>query len=1306
MPISSPPLTYTLDPVGTSGIAVGPQIIIVDDDLNVLPSNMDGNILVRGPPCFHGYEGDDASNDASFCTVNGLSHWFRTGDCGRLDAQGYLFITGRSKEIINRGGETISPFEIEEAVMQCEGVQAALAFSVPHDILQETVGVVIVMKPSSNVNTSAEKVSRIDLITIHNHLQDRLVQSKWPQIVVFMNSLPKNNTGKLLRIKLADRFGLESVHDHIPMHQRLFIADCPPIGTPLHEPIPCHPMDRDEEIAKSWLRSQLNVEQVAIVCVDSALYRDVFVALVSPATLNTVELHSNLIRNSGIDYINMPYKIFAIDNFDGIAAKYAAYSPTSSSYPPAVSFSPTSTTMSALSSIATMLLQSSEIVMPRNDIEAQLVEIYKSVLELSSVSVMSSFVLIGGDSLKAGKLISMLRSTWKVKLYVSDLYELQTIEKLGEKIQQLSRAAEQQIETASNNSTLLSSKSLPSLKHVPQGDSIKLASSSNDASDMKLNNPLKKKYVFDIESFSVRSKLSKGHSSLFPAADTPLRRASSGSSNSTNSTSSLTVPTYGSVSTYISIPLEEGDESAGDDEEGEVKETTATNSKEMESMKGIPKPATGKNKSKNRSKSSPSSTSVIALTIQALPLVLLFPLRRLISLFLVAYFWTLFMANGLEHHRLMSLLLALGTAKLVLDVCGPILAIVLKWLIIGKFKVGKYRLFGAMYLRWWLLEQILKICGRGVFDYPLKLFGSSLLVWYYRLLGCDIGKGVIINNEAQLGGYDLLIIGNNVVIDKAIIRATALEPGYLIFLPIYLGDKSSVGLKSIVAPGAVVDDDMNIGPQSSSHELQDCRLANRKYNRQLIPSPPAWVLYIFGYPLVALVTAISWLPWLFVVMSICEASVVGHWWSGPLRNVEDVIDWWTKPQRILFFFGSCVARQCGAPPIHLLLTILIKRYAIGKFTPATGEEFLSVKYRFRYWIMKELLPGAMRITKLVGSHYEIVSIIYRLLGATVGERVYWPGSGLDVVEFDLLHIGDDVVFGSRSVVMTSSTERSAPVRIESGCMVADRCVLLPGSVLKKGAVLGSGGLCKENGVLQTGSVWVGSTKGHAVCFTKEDKNIVNRSSKSPFGRAYYDRKANYYVYPQWLIAIYSSIWHSFCAVYNGTGVVASIFLLRRGVNFDERVLTSSVAVFFVCLLVCVVVMTQYSLGAMLIDILAKWCLIGKRKTGSYPWDTSSYCQRWQLHLTIQEIRRYGIHDANLLEFLQGSEYLVLYFRALGGKIGKNVCLYPHGGDPMMTEPDLVEIGDNVSVDDASLIAHYNTRGRFRFVSRNKFHDLN
>jgi hypothetical protein len=116
----------------------------------------------------------------------------------------------------------------------------------------------------------------------------------------------------------------------------------------------------------------------------------------------------------------------------------------------------------------------------------------------------------------------------------------------------------------------------------------------------------------------------------------------------------------------------------------------------------------------------------------------------------------------------------------------------------------------------------------------------------------------------------------------------------------------------------------------------------------------------------------------------------------------------------------------------------------------------------------------------------------------------------------------------------------------------------------------------------------------------------------------------------------------------------------------------------------------------IVIVTGKWALLGQREAGEYAWDQSSYCQRGPLYLTLQEIRRGERRKTGILDMIQGSQYLVWYYRALGASIGNNVCLYPNGGDPMLTEPDLVTIEDFVSVDDASLVAHINTRGIFRY----------
>ena len=93
-----------------------------------------------------------------------------------------------------------------------------------------------------------------------------------------------------------------------------------------------------------------------------------------------------------------------------------------------------------------------------------------------------------------------------------------------------------------------------------------------------------------------------------------------------------------------------------------------------------------------------------------------------------------------------------------------------------RYSKGRYALYGSMYLRWWFTDQILRFCGRGIFKYH-----SSLLPWYYRLLGARIGSNVSISNNADLGEYDLLYIGDDVCIDdKAILRPFVAHQGAMV----------------------------------------------------------------------------------------------------------------------------------------------------------------------------------------------------------------------------------------------------------------------------------------------------------------------------------------------------------------------------------------------------------------------------------------------------------------------------------------------------------------------------------------------
>lgn len=266
--------------------------------------------------------------------------------------------------------------------------------------------------------------------------------------------------------------------------------------------------------------------------------------------------------------------------------------------------------------------------------------------------------------------------------------------------------------------------------------------------------------------------------------------------------------------------------------------------------------------------------------------------------------------------------------------------------------------------------------------------------------------------------------------------------------------------------------------------------------------------------------------------------------------------------------------------------------------------------------------------------------------------------------------------------------------------------MLPGATLRRGSVLGSGSLAAEDMELAVGSVWVGSKGGRAVCVAPGDASYKIKDTVTPFGRAFYGAGSSsddkikaasvgYSVIPLWAIVIYSTVWQAFCTCYRNCPTVLSLLICSVLMEFDPFDDHSPGEVFRFSLLSFIPLHLFLCALALCIDVGSKWLLMGQRKAGAVPWDQSSYCQRWQLYLTLQEIRRGERHKTGVLDMITGSQYLVWYFRALGASIGNNVCLYPNGGDPMMTEPDLVSIGDFAAVDDASLVAHINTRGVFR-----------
>lgn len=222
--ICSNPLPPGVRKPGSVGIPCGTEVAIIDENKAFLGSNQAGEVLIRGPNVFEGYEGDGDANAESF-----LDGWFRTGDLGYLDDEGYLFLRGRRKELINQGGEKISPFEIDTVLLEHPSVAQAITFPVAHRALGEMVAAIVVPRPG-------EELTEHEML---GFVRERVAEFKVPRHILVMDELPRGATGKPKRIGLAQELGLdwsaEYVEPRTPIEERLSriwaeILDVPQVG--------------------------------------------------------------------------------------------------------------------------------------------------------------------------------------------------------------------------------------------------------------------------------------------------------------------------------------------------------------------------------------------------------------------------------------------------------------------------------------------------------------------------------------------------------------------------------------------------------------------------------------------------------------------------------------------------------------------------------------------------------------------------------------------------------------------------------------------------------------------------------------------------------------------------------------------------------------------------------------------------------------------------------------------------------------------------------------------------------------------
>ena len=523
-------------------------------------------------------------------------------------------------------------------------VKDVLAFAAPHDTLQETVGIVVVTPLAC---------PRLDLPVLHEFLekQQQLHRSKWPSIVVFMNALPRNAANKLLRVKLGQRLNLEPVRDHnfSPL-SRIFEGECPKQGTALTVPIPISSISTSihMEIVKieSFIQRIEGVNSVAVTLLDSPLRRDTIIAFVTPDDLDAKKIiklcHENLHR-----YL-CPLLVHVCPSLNDSQGKSRVSDP-----------------LSVKAQVASILKEQSDTHVPTTPVEKALERIWRIELDLEPALVISketSFFALGGDSIRAGRLVGVIRKAMEVPLTVADLFSYPTIESFASRVTELQIVKDENEETGFGNF---------------DGDYLE---------------------ELEIESHLLDSNYM---SLLLPGSGkSPDLVSSVPSSKNTPS------PSPSSTDMKPESECESKDDSEGaliDQPDYEFR------------MKY-------------------DNTNITTLVTQLLPLSVYFPLRRLLMLFVIAWSWMIIMRHGV--HRFPALLLAMVAARCVRGMVFPLVGVACKWIIIGKYKPGRYPLFGAMYLKWWTVEQILRILGRGFFgDESVPFLHNTLMRWYYILMG-------------------------------------------------------------------------------------------------------------------------------------------------------------------------------------------------------------------------------------------------------------------------------------------------------------------------------------------------------------------------------------------------------------------------------------------------------------------------------------------------------------------------------------------------------------------------------------------
>jgi len=246
------------------------------------------------------------------------------------------------------------------------------------------------------------------------------------------------------------------------------------------------------------------------------------------------------------------------------------------------------------------------------------------------------------------------------------------------------------------------------------------------------------------------------------------------------------------------------------------------------------------------SKRLPPQNSFVAALIQLIPMFLLFPVWQ-ISRYLL-FFATLLQKSrwfpDLTDRDIVSFLLVYVVFHLLWITIAPLVFVAIKWVVIGRYKPGRYPIWGCYYLRWWFVDVCRKLFLRGIWG-----SNDTTLRWYYRMLGANIGENARISLDCDLAEYDLVSIGKNAAVDLCTLRGFGVDNGCMLLGQVKVGDNASAGTRSVVAPNTSVADGEHLGPGTSTYDETGLHPKHARVNRKILPDPSLASQLFLGLPL-------------------------------------------------------------------------------------------------------------------------------------------------------------------------------------------------------------------------------------------------------------------------------------------------------------------------------------------------------------------------------------------------------------------------------------------------------------------------